>query len=88
MVRFLTSLVPVLRFLRNQPRFSALAILTLALGTGVSVALFSALEAVVINLEPNRLIAVYEDSSWIGYKKNTPAPANFHGLEEGVKESR
>jgi hypothetical protein len=82
----------VLRFLRNQPGFSALAILTLALGIGVNVALFSALEAVVINPlpfpEPNRLVAVYEDSSWIGYKKNTPAPANFNGLEEGVKESR
>jgi putative ABC transport system permease protein len=81
MVRFLTSLVPVLRFLRNQPRFSALSILTLALGIGVNVSIFSALEAVVINplpfLEPDRLVAVYEYSSWIGYKKNTPAPANF-----------
>jgi putative ABC transport system permease protein len=81
MVRFLASLVPVLRFVRNQPGFSALAILTLALGIGVNVAIFSALEAVVINPlpfpEPNRLVAVYEDSSWIGYKKNTPAPANL-----------
>jgi putative ABC transport system permease protein len=67
----------MLRFLRNQPGFSALAILTLALGIGVNVALFTALEAVLINPEPNRLVAVYEDSSWIGYKKNTPAPANF-----------
>ena len=81
MVRFLASLVPVLRFVRNQPGFSALAILTLALGIGVNVAIFSALEAVVINPLPfpeaNRLVAVYEDSSWIGYKKNTPAPANL-----------
>src|SRR5215831_16671026 len=70
-----------LRFLWNQPAFSALAILTLALGIGVNVALFSALEAVVINPLPfpdaERLVAIYEDSSWIGYKKNTPAPANF-----------
>lgn len=70
-----------LRFLWNQPGFSALAILTLALGIGVNVALFSALEAVVINPLPfpdaDRLVAVYEDSSFVGYKKNTPSPANF-----------
>jgi putative ABC transport system permease protein len=71
----------MLRFLWNQPGFSTLAILTLALGVGINVALFSALEAVVINPLPfpeaERLVAIYEDSSWIGYKKNTPAPANF-----------
>jgi predicted permease len=65
----------------NQPGFATLAILTLALGIGVNVALFSALEAVVLNPLPfpnaERLVAIYEDSSWIGYKKNTPAPANF-----------
>jgi hypothetical protein len=57
--------------LRNQPGFSTLVILTLALGIGINVALFSALEAVVINPlpfpEPERLVAIYEDSSWIGY---------------------
>ena len=25
----------------------------------------------------DRLVAVYEDASWIGYPKSTPAPANF-----------
>lgn len=44
-------------------------------------AIFSALDAVVINPlpfpEPKRLVAIYEDASWIGYKRNTPAPANF-----------
>ena len=73
--------IPTLRGLWNQPGFSTLAILTLALGIGANVALFSALEAVVINplpfRDPERLVAIYEDSSWIGYKKNTPAPANF-----------
>jgi putative ABC transport system permease protein len=81
MIGFSTRVVPIGRFLKNQPGFSALAILTLALGIGVNVAIFSALEAVVINPlpfpEPNRLVSVYEDSAWIGYKKNTPAPANF-----------
>src|SRR5947209_6457735 len=72
---------PVLRALCKQPGFALLAILTLALGIGVNVAIFSALEALVINPLPfpqaDRLVAVYEDASWIGYPKNTPAPANF-----------
>jgi predicted permease len=58
-----------------------LAALPLALGIGVNVAIFSALEALVLNPLPfanaDRLMAVYEDSSWIGYPKNTPAPGNF-----------
>jgi hypothetical protein len=71
----------LLRGLVRQPGFSALAIITLALGIGVTVAIFSALEAVVLNPLPfpdsDRLVAVYEDASWLGYGKNTPAPANF-----------
>ena len=72
---------PIIRALRKQPGFSLLAILTLALGIGVNVSIFSALEALVINPLPypdaNRLVAIYEDASWVGYAKNTPAPANF-----------
>ena len=81
MARPSVRLAPNLRFLWNQPGFAALATLTLALGIGVNVALFSALEAVVLNPLPfpqaDRLVAVYEDAAWLGYKKNTPAPANF-----------
>jgi putative ABC transport system permease protein len=74
-------LVPLLRSLQKQPGFSLLAILTLALGIGVNVAIFSALRTLVLQplpyAEPDRLVAVYEDASWIGYSKNTPAPANY-----------
>ena len=80
---------PILRSLRRQPGFSALAILTLALGIGVNVAIFSAIEALVINPLPypdaTRLVAVYEDASWIGYTKNTPAPANFLDWKRDAK---
>ena len=73
---------PILRSLRRATGVLCdLAILTLALGIGVNVAIFSAIEALVINPLPypdaNRLVAVYEDASWLGYAKNTPAPANF-----------
>src|SRR5258708_6226185 len=74
-------LKPILRSLRKQPGFSLIAILTLALGIGVNVAIFSAIEALVINPLPfpraNQLVAIYEDASWLGYTKSTPAPANF-----------
>src|SRR5215471_20450226 len=77
----LPRLRPILRGLRKQPAFSLLAILTLALGIGVNVAIFSALDALVINPLPfpsaDWLVAVYEDSTWLGYPKNTPALANF-----------
>jgi hypothetical protein len=77
----MVSLRPIFRGLYKQPGFSALAILTLALGIGVNVAIFSALESLVLNPLPfpdaNRLVAVYEDAAWVGYAKNTPAPANF-----------
>jgi putative ABC transport system permease protein len=81
MPMFVPPLRPVLRSLRRQPGFAATAILTLALGIGVNVAIFSAIEALVINPLPypraDRMVAIYEDASWIGYAKNTPAPANF-----------
>jgi putative ABC transport system permease protein len=79
----------ILRGLRRQPAFSLLAILTLALGIGINVAIFSALEAVVLHPLPlpnaERLVAVYEDASWIGYTKNTPAPANFFDWKREAK---
>jgi putative ABC transport system permease protein len=76
----------------KQPGFSALAILTLALGIGVNVAIFSALEALVIHPLPfphaDQLVAVYEDASWLGYAKNTPAPANFMDWKQQTKTLR
>ena len=80
---------PILRTLLRKPGFLLLASLPLALGIGVNVAIFSALEALVLNplpyANPDRLMAVYEDSSWIGYPKNTPAPANFFDWKKESK---
>ena len=77
----LSGLIPLMRGLRSQPGFSILAILTLALGIGVNVAIFSALDALVLNPLPfpqaDKLMAVYEDATFVGYPQNTPAPANF-----------
>ena len=79
----------LIRGLRNQPGFALLAILTLALGIGINVAIFSALEAVVLHPLPfpnaNRLVAVYEDQSWMGYPKSPVDPVNFFGWKREAK---
>ena len=84
-----TGILPLLRGLRSQPGFSILTMLTLALGIGVNVAIFSALDALVLNPLPfpnsDKLVAVYEDAAFIGYPQNTPAPANFFDWKRQAK---
>jgi predicted permease len=54
-----------LRQLAARPGFAALAVLTLALGIGATTAIFSVVQAVVLNPlplpQPNRIVAIYED---------------------------
>src|SRR6266487_370122 len=89
MPHLLHSSALILRGLRTRPGFTILAILSLALGIGVNVAIFSAMETLVLNPLPfpdaGRLVAVYEDSTWVGYPKNTPAPANFFDWQRESK---
>ena len=70
-----------LRMLGKTPGFTAVAVLSLALGIGANTAIFSLVDAVLIRplnfKEPGRLAIVWEDSSEIGFPRNTPAPANY-----------
>jgi putative ABC transport system permease protein len=70
-----------LRILKNNPGFASVSILALALGTGANTAIFTAVDAILIQplpfAEPDRLTAVWEDVSHIGFPRNTPAPANY-----------
>ena len=70
-----------IRTLCRAPGFTAVAILTLALGIGANTAIFSAIDAILIRplpyLDPDRLVMVWEDATAAGLPHNTPAPGNY-----------
>ena len=69
-----------LRTLRRSPVLTGAAIVTLALGIGASVAIFSVVNAVILRPlpypAPNELIRLWENNPDRGWYKNIAAPAN------------
>ena len=70
-----------LRLFRKSPLFTLVAVGTLALGIGANTVIFSVVDAVVIRAlpfdDPDRVVVVWEDATFAGFPRNTPAPANF-----------
>ena len=70
-----------LRGLWKRPGFTAVALITLALGIGANAAIFSVVNAVLLKplqfRDPERLVILWEDVSFAGFPRNTPAPANY-----------
>lgn len=68
-----------IRVLVKNPGFSAVAIITLALGIGANTAIFSVVNAVVLRplpyAEPDRLVMLWETIG--GNDRRSAAPANF-----------
>jgi putative ABC transport system permease protein len=70
-----------LRMLRKSPGFTAVAVLTLALGIGANTYIFSVVDAVLFRSmefpDPARLVALWEHVPSAGLTRNELAPANF-----------
>jgi putative ABC transport system permease protein len=69
------------RLLRRSPGFTAVVVLTLALGIGANTAIFSVINSVLLRLlpyhDPDRLVMVWESNSEHPNPHNTVSPPNF-----------
>ncbi len=79
-----------LRTLRRNPGFAGMSVGLLGLGIGSSVAIFSAVNAVLIRPlplpQPARLVALWESNRERGWDRAEVAPANLFDWQERIPE--
>src|ERR1044072_3570690 len=70
-----------LRVLAQRPGFTAVAVVTLALGIGANTAIFSLVNAVLVRplkyRDAERLVMRWEDATGAGFARDNSAPANY-----------
>src|SRR5207247_5657910 len=70
-----------LRVCAHTPGFTAVAVLALALGIGANTAIFTIVNAVLLERlpfhDPDRIVALWEEGAHRPGKNNTLGPANF-----------
>ena len=81
-----------LRMLVRNPGFAAVAVMTLALGIGANTAIFSVVNATMLEPLPfpnrDRLVMVWEHSYKNGRERNVVNPGNFLRWRERVRSIR
>ena len=69
------------QILLRHPRFTVVAVLTLALGIGANTAIFTIVNAVLLERlpfrEPQRIVSLWEEGAHRPGRNNTIGPANF-----------
>src|SRR6266436_1204999 len=75
-----------LRMLRNRPGFTAVAVITLALGIGANTTIFNSVNAMLLRPFPfpnlDRIVTVWETAPKQDDNHLSPAPANFRDWSE------
>ncbi len=78
----LQDLKYAIRMLVKTPAFTGFAVGVLALGIAANTSIFSFANTVLLHPLPyrdaGRLVMIWEDASFIGFPRNTPAPGNFY----------